>query len=290
MKISCIALDLDRTTLGSNGRLSAENRNAIEAAIEQGIHVVIASGRALTSLPRDVLAIKGIQYAITSNGAAVYDLHTGECLKQYKLTAESAEHILKLTRGREVAYEAFIDGQPYAQKEYVADPVRFGALPGAIPYIQSTRRPVEDMQLFFAEHIKELDCLDLVVKNEEIKCEIREELERKVSDIYVTSSVEQLLEISYKECGKHSGIKVILEHLGLERQGLAAFGDADNDADLLSFAGLGIAMANASQKCREAADWTTRSNDEDGVAYGIRQRILPESALHADFLRYGEKE
>lgn len=279
MKISCIALDLDRTTLDSNGHLSADNRKAIEAAIEQGIHVVIASGRALTSLPSDVLAIPGIRYAITSNGAAVYDLHTGECLKQYKLTAESAEHILKLTGGREVAYEAFIDGQPYAQKKYIADPVRFGALPKAIPYIQSTRRPVEDMLSFLKEHIKELDCLDLVVKNEEIKCQIRNELEQKVSDIYVTSSVEQLLEISYKDCGKHSGAKVILEHLGLEREQLAAFGDADNDADLLAFAGLGIAMANASKKCREAADWVTLSNDENGVAYGIRHRILSDASV-----------
>ena len=51
MNIQCIALDLDRTTLNSQGRLSAGNRQAIEAAIAQGIHVVIASGRALASLP-----------------------------------------------------------------------------------------------------------------------------------------------------------------------------------------------------------------------------------------------
>ena len=117
------------------------------------------------------------------------------------------------------------------------------------------------------------------MKNEEIKCQIRNELEQKVSDIYVTSSVEQLLEISYKDCGKHSGAKVILEHLGLEREQLAAFGDADNDADLLAFAGLGIAMANASKKCREAADWVTFSNDENGVAYGIRHRILSDTSV-----------
>ena len=94
-------------------------------------------------------------------------------------------------------------------------------------------------------------------------------LQEQVQDIYITSSVPQLLEISYKDCGKHTGAKFLLDHLGLEREGLAAFGDADNDVDLLRFAGCGIAVANATSGCRLAADYVTKSNDQDGVAYGI---------------------
>ena len=74
MKIKCIALDLDRTTLDSQGHLSEINRRAIESAVAAGLHVVVASGRALDSLPAGITEIRGIQYAITSNGAAVYDL------------------------------------------------------------------------------------------------------------------------------------------------------------------------------------------------------------------------
>ena len=70
MKIKCIALDLDRTTLDSQGHLSEINRRAIESAVAAGLHVVVASGRALDSLPAGITEIRGIQYAITSNGAA----------------------------------------------------------------------------------------------------------------------------------------------------------------------------------------------------------------------------
>ena len=71
MNIKCIALDLDRTTLNASGRLSDGNYNALCHAIENGVHIVIASGRSFDTLPKDVLAVPGIEYAITSN----HDLH-----------------------------------------------------------------------------------------------------------------------------------------------------------------------------------------------------------------------
>ena len=67
----------------------------------------------MSSLPDDICSIQGIRYAITSNGAAVYDLRTKNCLKQYKMTGGSVEKILAYTREEEVAYEAFLDGQAY---------------------------------------------------------------------------------------------------------------------------------------------------------------------------------
>ena len=75
--ICLIALDLDNTTLNGESRLAPRTRNAIERALSSGVEVIIASGRSRRSLPQDVLSIKGLRYAVTSNGAAVYELrHT----------------------------------------------------------------------------------------------------------------------------------------------------------------------------------------------------------------------
>ena len=281
MEIKCIALDLDRTTLDSQGHMSEENRTAIGRAASAGVHVVVASGRSLDSLPAEITEIPGVRYAITSNGAAVYDLCERKCLRQFKMTPESVEDILRHTeQGRmkieyleetEISYEAFIDGRAFAESRYVADPVRFGAMPQAIPYIQSTRRPIEDMRTFIREHKSELDCIDLVVKSEEMKNKLWKNLRENVSDVYITSSVKQLLEISHRDAGKESGAKFLLEYLGLTREELAAFGDGDNDSGLLKYAGIGFAVANASPECREAADEIVASNDEYGVAQGINK-------------------
>lgn len=299
MKIRCIALDLDRTTLDSQGHLSEENRTAIVGAVAAGVHVVVASGRSLDSLPAEITAITGVRYAITSNGAAVYDLRERKCLRQFKMTPASIEDILRHTEPgqmkkvyraaaemsetkmpeTEISYEAFIDGRAFAESCYVADPVRFGAMPQAVPYIQSTRMPVEDMRTFIREHKSELDCIDLVVKSEDMKRRLWKNLRKNIRDVYITSSVRQLLEISHRDAGKESGAKFLLEYLGLTREELAAFGDGDNDSGLLKFAGIGFAVANASPECRDAADEIVASNDANGVAQGIQKIMAMEKRL-----------
>ena len=78
MDIRLVALDLDGTTMNSDNRLSDYNRKSLEAAVQAGIQVVVASGRAFDALPKEVLAIPGLQYAISSNGAHITDLTTGK--------------------------------------------------------------------------------------------------------------------------------------------------------------------------------------------------------------------
>lgn len=269
MRIKCIALDLDGTTLNSRGHLSERNKAAVERALREGIQVVVASGRSLHSLPEEILKIPGIRYAITSNGAAVYDLVEKKCLCQYKMTQESVEEILACLEAEDVVFETFIDGKPYAEQAYVEDPVRFGAAERAIPYIQKTREPVEGMQGFIKSHRTELDCIDVVVKSEEQKQKLWKTLEKRAEDVYITSSVCQLLEISHRNAGKESAVKFLTELLGIAREELAAFGDGHNDSGLLRYAGIGFAVGNASAECMDAADRIVSSNDADGVAEGI---------------------
>lgn len=273
MGIQCIALDLDRTTLNGEGKLSKENREAIQNAIRHGIEVVVASGRALCSLPKEILEIPGIRYAITSNGAAVYEIHSGKCLCQYKMTENSVKQIIELTEALPVAYEVFIDGTAYGQEAYIQDPVRFGATQKAISYIQTTRKPVKDMKAFIFDHRQVLDSMDIVTPSQELKEKLWITLEKNVEDVYITSSIRQLLEISYKKSGKHMGAAFLLEYLGMNRENLAAFGDGDNDAELLRYAKLGFAVENGTEACKHAADELVPSHDADGVARGI-ERIL----------------
>lgn len=270
MDIKCIALDLDRTTLNAQGKLSKANEEAIRKAIAKGIHVCIASGRAFDTLPQDVVSIPGIEYAITSNGAAVYRIQDKQCLRSYVLTEQSVKKILELTKDFPVTYEGFIRGTAYAAKEYIEDPVKFGATEHAVAYVQSTRHMQDDIVSFLKQHDDELDSMDIVVKDEAQKQKVIEVLKAEVEDTYITSSISQLVEISYKDAGKRSGVKFITEYLGLNPKQVAAFGDADNDIDMLEYAGCGIAMENASNGLLAVADVVTLHHDRDGVAYALK--------------------
>ena len=269
MSVKCIALDMDRTTLNAQGMLSEENKKAIRLAIEKGVHVVIASGRAFSSLPGEVTEIPGIEYAVTCNGAEVYEISTGRCLKSSCLSPESVERILSLTEKGDVAYEGFIRGKAFAGEEYVKDPVRFGATRQAVDYVQRTRQMEPDIRAFLLSHKEELNSMDIIVKNEDVKEAVSALLEKEVPDIYITSSIVQLIEISSLHSGKHNGVRFIADQLGLSMEEVAAFGDADNDADMLKEAGVGIAVGNASGRAMEAADMVVPHHDRDGVAAGI---------------------
>lgn len=270
MSIKCIALDLDRTTLNGQSRLSDRNRQALEAAMKKGIHIVVASGRAYDTLPKDVMSVPGIEYAVTSNGAAVYHVPTGKCLKEYHIPEDVPEKILELTGKYEnLTYECFIHGVAFGPQQYVDEPERFLATEGTIEYMIATRTLVPDIKSFILEHKNELNSLDVLVRDDVEKDKIMKLLKANLPDVYMTSSFSQLVEIAHKDCGKKTGLVYVVERLGLGRDEVAAFGDADNDIDMLAYAGVGIAMANASDGCKAVADHHTLHHDEDGVAWGM---------------------
>lgn len=273
MDIQCIALDLDRTTLDADGCLSAGNRAALLWAASRGVHLVIASGRSWRTLPAEVVALPGIEYAVTSNGAAIYQLPEGECLRRFYLQEASVLDILRLTACEQVVFEAFINGQAFADEAYVLDPVRYGATPESVAYVQNTRKLIHDMPAFIREHAAELESMDIVVYDEATGLRIRAQLQEKISDIYLTSSVRQLIEIADKNAGKHTAVKYVAEILHLPREAVAAFGDADNDSEMLAWAGCGIAVSNASASCLKAADRITAAHNADGVAQGIYELL-----------------
>ncbi|MBR3866170.1 MAG: HAD family phosphatase [Butyricicoccus sp.] len=266
MRPACIALDLDGTTLQTGGTLSDYTKQILETLGAAGVHIVVASGRSFTSLPREVLDLAGVEYAVCSNGASVWHVPSGECIHRIVLPAEAVDNVFAAMEGEKIRYECFIEGKPYADAFYVADPVACGALPRAIPYIRSTRQPVEDITGFVRAHAFELENLDVIVAEQDRKAALWEKLASLREDLFVTSSVHQLLEIAHRDAGKKNGLAVVLDRLALDREQAAAFGDADNDVDMLRWVGCGVAMANAPEEVQAAADQVTGTNDEDGVA------------------------
>lgn len=273
IRLRLLALDLDGTALRSDGTLSDYNRQVLKKAHAAGMHIVAASGRAYGSLPEEVLALPCVEYAITSNGAAVCESRPGKRLQAHCLKKEAVRELLRIAGKNGVMVEGFVDGIPYSQRDYVEDPMRFGASAYSVDYVKRTRRPVEDIFAFLTEHEGELDSFDLITGDMELKEKLREKIIREVSDIYLTSSVATLLEISDVHAGKASGLQFLTEYLGIGQEETAAFGNAENDADMMRWAGTGVAVANAPEDVRMAADEVTESNDEDGVGRWIMRYL-----------------
>lgn len=262
--IKLVALDLDDTTLRSDSGLDPVTKDALIKAIESGVEVVVASGRAYRSLPAEVLSISGIHYAITSNGAAIEKVPGGERIMSRVISEASVREILS-SFPDVYMLEAFIDGQPYCNHEYIKDPVRYGCSKDYVNYVQTTRLPVMDMRQFISENSSRLDSIDLICRNVAEK-EAYYKKAKEIGGVYVTSSTPRLVEISDAGSGKGRALRYLCEKLGVDAENVAAFGNGDNDADMLSFAGFGVAVGNATEMCKSAADYVCETNDELGVA------------------------
>ncbi len=284
--IRLMALDLDDTTLGSDSRLAPETEKAIKMAIKNGIEVVVASGRAFKALPESVLGIDGIRYAITSNGAAIERVCDGSRLMSLSLSPESVTQVLELFPDERL--EAFVEGQPYCDAEYAADPLSFGCSPAYVEYVRTTRKPISDMRAFIRENIDCLDSIDILCQDVQRKL-LLWDVAMRLENVYVTSSSPRLIEISDAAAGKGSALKKLCAMLNVPAECAAAFGNGDNDADMLRFAGCGVAVKNASEACIEAADCVCESNDELGVAKMIN-RILHEKNAAPRFRKAQESD
>ena len=274
-KIRLIALDLDGTLLNAAGRLSEKNKAALLRAIEGGVYIAVATGRAFFTIPQEIREIPGIEYVITSNGAAIYQVRTGEPVVNHTLTPEAVTRIIELTKdeGERLAHETFIGGRAYASSFYVQDPLAHGATAKGAVYVRSTRTPVEDMPSFMLEHADRLDAVDLVLQKEEEKPRWHKLLERELPEVYITSSLPKLLEISDRQSGKHNALAWLIQHYRVAADQTAAFGDADNDAEMLRLAGAGVAMENATAAAKAAAAYITCHHDRDGVAQAFEEYL-----------------
>lgn len=273
MGIRMVALDLDGTTLNSAGEVSARTREAFRRAAGEGVHIVVSTGRAYTSLPEQVKRIPDIDYAITSNGAHINDINTGESVYDSYLSVEAVRAAAKLYEKLDVEIEIFIDGQAYMDQTYHDHIVNHGIAYRNAEYVLWSRKPVAGVAKLMLDNETRIEninfCFSSVEKLESSRAEIE-----SIPESTVTSSFPNNLEVGGPHTSKKAALIELMDRLGVKREELMCCGDAPNDIAMIEFAGLGVAVGNAWGGTKDHADYITASNDEDGVALAIEKFVL----------------
>ena len=270
--IRLIALDLDGTLLNEKGLLTSRSARALTCAHERGMFIAAATGRAFCALPADVVALPAISYIITSNGTGIYQMPEEKRIYTNAMNRENLEHLLPLLDTFSCPIEAYIDGIAYASADYVENPQNFHLPPRSCAYVQATRRPCPDMERLIRSSSAPIEGISAVLTAPEARAALREAA-GKIPDLYVTSSAPHFIEFAAGSASKESALRVLTQLLGITSAQVMAFGDAENDAEMLSFAGIGVAMGNAAEILKQMADMVTASNAEDGVAQTIEKLL-----------------
>lgn len=271
--IRMIGVDLDGTLLNSEKQLTAYTREVLKKAIEQEVAVVVATGRPFSGVPDELKHFPGMRYALTANGARILDMQKQKVVYENLLSGEIAEKVIDILKRHHAIHEFFVDGVGYMNEDGLKNVYAYFEDPHMAEYLQSTRIPVKDVKEKLQTMKCEVDKLQGIFRNQKDKQEALEEL-NTLSGIVVTAAMDNNLEINKEGTNKGLGLLQLGKSLGISREEIMACGDGGNDVEMLKEVGFAIAMANAYDTVKTAADFVTVSNDEDGVAKAIERFVL----------------
>lgn len=245
--IKAIFFDVDGTLLSHKQKKVPEStREAMFKLRAQGIKTVIATGRHIIELAKLPVMDMDFDGYLTLNGQLILD-EKRNVLTGTPINKEEMEIVANIFKANKIPFVLIGESSQYIN--YVNDVVvkTQNATQGTIPKIgQYSGEKIYQCTAFVPESQKKLlnDFLD---------------------ECAVTSWNETGIDIVPKGGGKSSGITKYLEEQGIKREEIMAFGDGENDIDMLKFAGIGVAMGNASEEVKAAADYVTTHIDEDGI-------------------------
>lgn len=265
-----IALDIDGTLLNNNREITEKTKQTIKSAISMGVKVVIATGRIIQSVKglAKELGLQGeSEYIITNNGCTIYDTKNYSLLYEKSLKDKDLKEIYKRYKNEDTTLEVH-------------------TLNGVLT--ENINDHKEQINLFPEMEVLEKDFINDVIEDQKLikilvkgqdeyiarLCEsVPKELHEKYA---VVRSLDHLLEFMYKGSSKAKGLEVLGDILDIEREEIIAIGDGINDLEMIEYAGLGVAMGNAKEEVKEIANYITKSNEDDGVAYVIERFILKD--------------
>lgn len=288
--IRLVALDLDGTLLNHHGEITPRTRAALAAAAQHGVNIVVATGRPLANLPPVVAELEGVRYAITSNGAAVWDLgadplgaiysrysdaasrHTSEpkCLFCFPFAPEKARQLHEMFCEYEGDLMIFSDGRALKTPEgiehmkrrlhhYLSTEVaalaqsgRFTIVRGYESWLARQAHTVEKFCMFFDSPAEAQQALPRFLALEGVE---------------VVQGSPDNIEVTAKGVDKGEALLDLADKLGIPHSQTLAVGDSENDRAMLQKAGVAAVMANGMPHIQALGDFVSEADcDHDGVA------------------------
>ena len=242
-----IAIDMDGTLLQEDKTISNETKEAIAEAQKKGVKVILASGRPLVGMTKyleelDMLSEE--DYVLSFNGSLVQNTKTHEIIKKNTLKGKDLIELYEIAKKVGVNIHAFSNKGCITPKMS-----KYSLLEGRINDI-----PVVEMDYREIKEEEEIIKIMMIDEPEVLEGAIRK-LPKELYEKYtIVKSAPYFLEFLNKYSSKGVGVKALSDHLGIKKEQIICIGDAGNDLDMIKFAGLGVAMGNAFEEVKAAAD------------------------------------
>ena len=273
--VKLIALDLDGTLLDSEKRISPRNRAALDAAAARGVHIVPTTGRFFDAMPQCVRELPFVRYAVTCNGAAIYDSIERRNVSSSLIPLGTVFAILDALDGFDCIYECYMDDWGWNSESTVAKADEYAPDVHYADMIRDLRTHLPDLKAHLRTTGHNVQKVLAYVKDPTLYGPITAKIAEVAPGTVSTASNSRMFEFNAADAHKGVALARLAEHLGFGIENVMSFGDGLNDLTMVRDAGFGVAMANAVPEVLAVAKIVAPSNDEDGVADAIERFVLP---------------
>ncbi|MGM0213986.1 Cof-type HAD-IIB family hydrolase [Enterococcus sp. AZ109] len=267
--IKLVAIDLDGTLLTDAKTISDKNKEALAEAKAQGVKIVICTGRPLIAIGdylEELNLVDEGDYSITFNGGLIQKNNTGELLGKTALNLEQVKDIYDLFTQLPLPMDILSDARCLQLATAPEHLSLYPTMNKKVTYFSAT---IEELttDALYNKVVAAIDVDYLDEKIAEIPAEYIERYE-------VCKTRPNLLEFMPKGVTKAYGLKVLGEELGIDASEMLTLGDEANDLPMIEYAGVGVAMENATDDVKAVANYITGTNQADGVAQAIEKFVL----------------
>lgn len=266
-KLALAAFDLDGTLLDDKKNIPPENLRLLRRAADEGVLLVPATGRIPDGMPAELMRLP-IRYGVLVNGAMLYDFERRETIARAEIPNARALEIIDYMDTLPISYDSYYHGWGYIDREKLARVEEYVFDPGILRLVHTLRTPVDNLRRYLRDDGDSVQKLQMYFRPETfpLREQLLRELPARWPDLSVTSSLPMNIELNAAAANKGDALLTLCALLGIDPAETVAFGDGSNDCSMLRAAGLGVAMANAVEDVKAAADLVTVSNNEAGVA------------------------
>jgi len=269
--IKLIALDLDGTLLNADKQLSADNAAALAEAARAGAVIVPATGRFYRGMPQVIRELPFVNYVISVNGAQVYDIVHQKTVCGSEIPWQQAVAVMERLDTVDVIYDCYQDGWGWMTQALYDKAEQYAANIHSLEMIQQLRTPVPELKACLKERAAGVQKIQVFFRDMSLRAAMLDALPREFPDLVVTTSIVNNIEINSREATKGVALKKLAAYLHIPTAQTMAFGDDTNDITMLEAAGIGVAMGNADDAVKKAADYITLDCNNSGVAYAIHR-------------------
>ena len=265
MTEKALVLDIDGTLTNSAKEITTATKTAIQNLMKRGQKVILASGRPTPGMRRyeeELELEKYGGYLLSFNGARIVDCHSGEIIYQRILPLTILPGLYGFAKKNGCGLITYLGNEvisAFPVDKYVEIEARINGL------------PVREVSNFL--NFVDFDINKCLMTADPEKAEIfEEELREKYGHIAsIYRSEPYFIEIMPKDVDKAASLDKMLPSIGIARENTVCCGDGFNDISMIRYAGVGVAMGNAQQPVKDAADYITATNDEDGLVRVIEK-------------------